>query len=372
MEAVDDITGTITKQLARPFSEIKKGYTYFANDDVLFAKITPCMQNGKHVIARGLLDGFGFGTTEFHVIRPGSNIIPEWLHFFIRQPAFLMEATEHFTGAVGQQRLPADYLANFEIPLPPLSEQKRIAAILNEQMAAVERARKATEERLVAIRALPAACLRQVFPQPDQELPEGWRWVKLEEVISEAQSGFACGERDPKGVIQLRMNNVDTRGNFVWNEFIRVPANIETFAQYQLAPEDVLFNNTNSTELVGKSAFFTGYQEPVVYSNHFTRLRTDKSLLTPIFLAVWLNHQWIQGVFANICNRWIGQSAVKSNKLLALDFPLPPLPEQKRIAAILNEQLAAVERARKAAEDELAAINALPAALLRRAFAGEV
>jgi hypothetical protein len=80
----------------------------------------------------------GFGTTDFHVIRPGPDITPQWTHSFFRQPSFLQKAIEHFTGAVGQQRLPPDYLKALEIPLPPLPEQKRIAAILNEQMAAVE------------------------------------------------------------------------------------------------------------------------------------------------------------------------------------------------------------------------------------------
>jgi len=204
------------------------------------------------------------------------------------------------------------------------------------------------------------------------KLPDGWRWVRLDSLVVEGQSGFACGERDPEGVIQLRMNNVDTRGNFVWDEFIRVPADEDTIRQYKLEPGDVLFNNTNSVELVGKSALFTGYSEPVVYSNHFTRLRMDRTQLLPDILVAWLNLQWYRGVFANICNRWVGQSAVKPDKLLALDFPLPPLAEQKRIAAILNEQMAAVERARNAAEEELKTINALPSALLRKAFAGDL
>lgn len=214
--------------------------------------------------------------------------------------------------------------------------------------------------------------LEEIRDQRTCKLPPGWRWVRLGNLIIEAQSGFACGERDPEGVIQLRMNNVDTRGNFVWDEVVRVPCNDEIVTQYQLVKGDVLFNNTNSVELVGKSALFTGYKETVVFSNHFTRLRADRLQLLPDILAAWLNLQWNHGVFATICNRWIGQSAVKPDKLLTLDFPLPLLGEQKRIAAILNEQMGAVERARRAAQNELETINALPAALLRRAFNGEL
>ena len=119
-------------------------------------------------------------------------------------------------------------------------------------------------------------------------LPDGWRSVKLGEVITEAQPGFACGTRAPNGIIQLRMNNVDTRGNLVWDKFIRVPADQETISKYELAAGDVVFNNTNSTELVGKSALFSGYTVPVVYSNHFTRLRVDPDKLEPGYLASWL------------------------------------------------------------------------------------
>lgn len=203
-------------------------------------------------------------------------------------------------------------------------------------------------------------------------LPNGWRWARLGEIIQDVQAGFACGERDAKGIVQLRMNNLDTRGNFIWDDIIRVPYEVTDIERFLIVPGDVLFNNTNSTELVGKSALFDGYVEPIVYSNHFTRLRTVPKALLPDFLASWLNHQWQQGIFAAICNRWIGQSAVKADKLLNLDFPLPPLPEQRRIAAVLRKQMTAVETARAAAEEELQTINALPAALLRRAFSGEL
>jgi len=206
----------------------------------------------------------------------------------------------------------------------------------------------------------------------NRPLPEGWRWVRLGEVIDEAQSGFACGERDPKGVIQLRMNNVDTRGNCIFDEFIRVPADQTIIERYRLQIGDVLFNNTNSVELVGKTALFTGFNEPVVYSNHFTRIRTKANLLDSDYLSKWLLLQWQEKVFERLCNRWIGQSAVKNDKMFSLIIPLPPLPEQKRIAALLREQMDAVERARRAAEEQLEAIKKLPAAILRKAFNGEL
>jgi type I restriction enzyme S subunit len=205
-----------------------------------------------------------------------------------------------------------------------------------------------------------------------RELPEGWKWVKLEELIKEAQSGFASGIRDENGVVQLRMNNVTNRGTFDWSSFIRVPTENKELDFYRLNAGDVLFNNTNSTELVGKSALFDGFSEPVVFSNHFTRLRTKEKELAGEYLSYWLQSQWQAGVFADICNRWIGQSAVQKDKLLALEIPLPPtLEEQKRIAGVVAEQMGAVERARAAARERLAAAKELPGAYLREVFESE-
>lgn len=194
---------------------------------------------------------------------------------------------------------------------------------------------------------------------------------KLGDLLTEAATGFACGQRNPDGVIQLRMNNVTRRGELDWSSFIRVPVDERLLDDYVLHTGDVLFNNTNSTELVGKTAFFDGFHEPVVFSNHFTRLRTKADALAPDFLALWLHSQWQVGLFARVCDRWIGQSAVQRNKLLSLEIPLPPLEEQRRIAARLREQLSIVTEARTALEAQLAAAESLPAAHLRAVFESE-
>ncbi len=163
MPAVDDSTGAITTPETRKFAEVKKGYTYFEEGDVIFAKITPCMQNGKHAIAKGLIDGIAFGSTEFHVIKPGPKIAAEWIHYFVRQPSVLNRAELAFTGSAGQQRVPKDFLSELEIPLPPLEEQYTVLEAVNQQMAEVDKARAATEAQLKAINSLPAALLRQAF-----------------------------------------------------------------------------------------------------------------------------------------------------------------------------------------------------------------
>ena len=161
--------------------------------------------------------------------------------------------------------------------------------------------------------------------------------VPLAELIPAVRPGFAVGERDSCGVIQVRMNNVDLEGKLDLDDVIRVPATSKQVADCSLSVGDVLFNNTNSMELVGKSALFRGHSEPVTFSNHFTRLRVNQRRLEPRYLARWLTRQQKQRVFEGLCTRWVGQSAVRTDKLLALKIPLPPLPEQKRIAEILDK-----------------------------------
>jgi type I restriction enzyme S subunit len=207
--------------------------------------------------------------------------------------------------------------------------------------------------------------------QANGSLNVGWRTAKLGDLIVEAATGFACGQRANDGAIQLRMNNVTRRGELDWSSFIRVPIEKAMLDDYALRAGDVVFNNTNSTEMVGKTALFNNFKEPVVFSNHFTRLRTKPDALAPDFLALWLHTQWQAGLFARICDRWIGQSAVQRNKLLALEIPLPPLEEQRRIAARLREQLSILAGARAALEAQLAAAESLPAAHLRAVFESE-
>lgn len=162
-----------------------------------------------------------------------------------------------------------------------------------------------------------------------------------------AQAGVACGIRDDSGIAQLRLNNLLTNGSVDFKGHIRIPLD-QVPDEMLLCQGDVLFNNTNSVELVGKTVYFDGHSEKVTFSNHVTRLRVKTDELSPEYLALWLQHQWRSKVFEGICDRWIGQAAVQKGKLEALEIETPVLEDQRQIAARLKAQLTEVETARQA------------------------
>jgi type I restriction enzyme S subunit len=120
MAAVDEKIFTTQTNEVRKYKEVSKNFTVFQENDVLFAKITPCMENGKIVLAKNLLSGVGFGSTEFHVIRNAERTMPEWLLWLVRRKEFRNLAVRAFTGTAGQQRVPASFLESYVAPLPPL------------------------------------------------------------------------------------------------------------------------------------------------------------------------------------------------------------------------------------------------------------
>ena len=114
---------------------IKKGFTHFADNDIGIAKITPCFQNRKSAVFRGLLNGIGAGTTELHVLRGNVAFIdPYYILWFLKNESFINDGIKHFTGTAGQQRISKDFIENTLFPLPPLAEQKRIVAKIEELM----------------------------------------------------------------------------------------------------------------------------------------------------------------------------------------------------------------------------------------------
>ena len=146
MPAVSE-KGTIDCSVIKPYVEVKKGFTYFAENDVLFAKITPCMENGKGAIAKGLSNGIGAGSTEFHVLRPiAGKSNPYWLYIITMFEEFRVGARKVMTGTGGQLRVPINYLAEHPIVLPPIDLQEQFATIVQQSDKSKFELQKALDE----------------------------------------------------------------------------------------------------------------------------------------------------------------------------------------------------------------------------------
>jgi len=120
MPAVEAESGRINVADSRSFGTVKQGYTPFRENDVLFAKITPCMENGKMAIVPKMVSEYGFGSTEFHVLRPLCGVDARFIYHRVSNRGFRYHAEHHMTGAVGQKRVPVSILSDHEIPIPPL------------------------------------------------------------------------------------------------------------------------------------------------------------------------------------------------------------------------------------------------------------
>jgi len=147
----------------RTLKEVGGSYTYFANGDVLLAKITPCFENGKLGIAKNLKNGIGFGSSEYIVFRTNKYLFPEYLYYFLLRPQFKEEGAKRMKGAVGHKRVPKEFIEDCGIPIPPLPEQIQIVAILDEAFESIARAKESAEKNLKNSKEIFESYLQSVF-----------------------------------------------------------------------------------------------------------------------------------------------------------------------------------------------------------------
>ncbi|EUA38239.1 type I restriction modification DNA specificity domain protein [Mycobacterium avium subsp. avium 2285 (R)] len=161
MAAVDADTGSVSDAEVRSVAELGAGYKQFRRGDVIFARITPCMQNGKSAVFSDR--DYGLGSTEFHVVRPGNEVSAEYIHRILRTRAVRLNATEHFTGTAGQQRVPADFLRELLVPIPSREDQQEIVASLDALRASAGEFRALNQKASALARSLLPASLNATF-----------------------------------------------------------------------------------------------------------------------------------------------------------------------------------------------------------------
>ena len=147
--------GELDNSSIRLYEQVQKGFTYFADNDVLFAKITPCMENGKGAVARGLKNGIGFGSTEFHVLRPKAGVSnPVWLYTIMSFKQFRQDAARKMTGSAGQRRVPSSFLSGYKVSLPPIALQNQFAIFVERTDKSKFRIKQSLEKLEICYKAL--------------------------------------------------------------------------------------------------------------------------------------------------------------------------------------------------------------------------
>ena len=332
MEAVDDVLGRITAATEKTFSEVKKGYTAFVDHDVIFAKVSPCMQNGKHAVATGLRNGLGFGSTEFHVVRPGSRLLPAWIHHFLRTQDTLDAAKKTFNGAVGLQRVPPAFLENLVLPVPGIDDQKQVIANLEAQLAAVEDARQAATAQLRELTQLANAIIRETLTHPDTETHT------LGDVLVRIEAGKSFQTSDqpakPNELGVLKVSAVS------WSAFraeeAKAVSNYQPEPHHRVGARDLLISRANTRELVG-AVVLVGHDHPHrLLSDKTLRLVIDELHADKIFLLYALRTEAARRHIEHFATgtsdsmRNISQEVISS-----IPIPLPDLPIQRRIGQAL-------------------------------------
>jgi len=162
--------GVVHQHEVRPWGEIKKGCTHFAEGDVGLAKITPCFESGRSAVFRNLTGGIGAGTTELHVVRP-LFVDQDYIRLFLKSPHFIETGIPRMTGTAGQKRVPTEYFAHSPFPVPPLAEQHRIFAKVDAPMALCDRLEASLTAAATTRRRLLDALLAEALaPANDREL----------------------------------------------------------------------------------------------------------------------------------------------------------------------------------------------------------
>ncbi|MGC2742990.1 MAG: restriction endonuclease subunit S, partial [Candidatus Angelobacter sp.] len=192
MAAVEEESGRLDASQIRALGSVRRGYTPFIENDVIFAKITPCMENGKIAIATDLKNRLGYGSTEFFVFRPFEGVIPRFVLYFLLQPSFRKEAEHQMTGASGQKRVPANYLVSHEFPLPSTREQERIIAKLDAGIVRLDRAEIVAQRARERLKRYREAVLEAAGTG---DLTRGWRAAQTARKSDKIENGKALLQR---------------------------------------------------------------------------------------------------------------------------------------------------------------------------------
>jgi type I restriction enzyme S subunit len=383
MAAVEEGSGRLDPSASRIWKEVKKGYTRFQEADVLFAKITPCMENGKAALAVGLLGGRGVGSTEFHVLRPIDEVQPKFILHFLLQEVIRRDARMRMKGAAGQLRVPPEFLEELNVPLPPAGEQRRMVEEIEKQITRLEEGVVALKRVQANLKRYRAAVLNAAFegrlvqthpamasiePDMSQSAPPGWTLSTIEEKVRIIDYRGRTPPFSDSGVPHLRSSNI-RNGKIIWDGLAFVSE--ETYQKYMTRglPEvgDILFTTEaplGEVALAPIDCVFSVAQRIMI-------LRPK----TPDLNSALLMYQIMSPRFQAILDgRGTGTTVtgVSSRNFRPAPILIPPIDEQRLIVSELERRLSVIDELAMQVEANLKRAERLRQAILKRAFEGKL
>lgn len=334
----------------------------FDESDVMIGRYGPPVFQ----ILRGLSGAYNVALMK---TAPKPCITKDYLYYLLQEYSIQKAVISQSQRSAGQSGVQRQFLEELTVPLPPLTEQKRIVAILNEKMAAIEKARTATLAQIEAAKALPAAYLRQVFDSPEAQT---WERKTLEELCKE-NGQYGTSEKSNRlglGLPVLGMGNI-VNGSLHWENLSFIQLEKSQQEKYLLKKGDLLFNRTNSAELVGKTAVFDGVRD-AVFASYLIRFRLKENLANSHFITAYINSSIGRKFIEENMGRSIGQVNISASTMNTMIIPIPSLEKQNEISLELIEKRNKVKFLQQSLQEQLEAINALPAAILKQAFNGEL
>ncbi|AHE98697.1 restriction endonuclease subunit S [Thioalkalivibrio paradoxus] len=357
MASVSELTLSIERPEERMYADVAKGFTQFKRGDMIVAKITPCFENGKMARADGLPHRFGVGSTEFHVLRPSHQLDGGYLFHMLRAPWVRRAGAMKMKGAAGQRRVPAEFFAELEIPLPPLAEQKRIAGILD----AADALRAKRREALAQLDALLQSTFLDMFGDPVTN-PMGWarsRIGDLGDVITGNTPARKCSEYYGDAIEWIKSDNINDPSFTLTNAEEGLSQQGRRIAR--IAPKGSVLVTciAGSRSCIGNAAIA---DREVAFNQQINAFVPGKRILLWYAFGIFLmGKDLVQRASTNSMKGMVSKSA-----FAGITVTLPPLDLQHRFAAIVES--AEQQKARMRAH--LAELDALFASLQSRAFSG--
>lgn len=365
MPAVSDETGRLMDAEDRSLESVWKGYTHFQEGDVLFAKITPCMENGKIALAEGLTNGLGCGTTEFHVLRPQGAAEPKLVWYYLRNKSFRLDAEKSMTGAVGQRRVPKSYLEDHVFHLPPLAEQKRIVSKLDALGEQRDTARAALDRISALVERCSGALLETSFNHVS-----GNSKVQLADIcLSISDGDHQAPPKAESGVPFITISAMND-GNICLERATRyVPQSYYDSLDGKRSPKrgDILYSVTGSYGIAAP----VNSKKAFVFQRHIGILKPDQKKVDKSFLLYFLRSPLAQRQADEVATG-TAQKTVPLRGLREFCIPLPPLEEQREIVARIEAAFAEIDRLAAAATTARERLDRLDRAILAKAFRGEL